>query len=190
MRKEFAMHMNLHKRDVFWQYTTTGWMMYQYQITALAAGATILCYDGSPLVNIPGLIQLMDDVKVTHFGTSPRWLAELDSRSIRVKDLAALENMRCVTSTGSLLMAEQFYSFYKNWPAHIQLASISGGTVSVTSSSELWLITNRISLAAFSMRIRSVLSMLVICNAVYLGLHAKSLTKRAMRFLHPSPLVN
>lgn len=179
------MHMNLHKGDVFWQYTTTGWMMYQYQITALAAGATILCYDGSPLVNLPGLIRLMDNEKVTHFGASPRWLAEVDSRSIQVKDLATLTNMRCVTSTGSLLMAEQFYSFYKSWPPHIQLASISGGTVSMFQSCETRLITERIFSAVSFTPTKLALYMLVNCNAVFWVWLAQCLTRLVTKSPRP-----
>ncbi|CCG83330.1 Acetoacetyl-CoA synthase [Taphrina deformans PYCC 5710] len=128
MRKEYALQCDMHAGDIYWQYTTTGWMMYNYLLTSLAAGVTIVCLDGSPMVNIPGLIKFMEAEKITHYGTSPRWLSELKTQNINPKDLAALESLRCVTSTGSVLVEALFHQFYKSWPTHIQLASVSGGT--------------------------------------------------------------
>lgn len=102
--------------------------MYQYLITALSSGITIICLDGSPLANIKGLIKFIQDEGVTHFGTSPRWLSELKTQGIAPKDFVDLKNLRCVTSTGSVLVSHLFSHFYASWPAHIQLASVSGGT--------------------------------------------------------------
>lgn len=130
MRKEYAMHMNLKRGDIFWQYTTTGWMMYQYLLTSLSAGVTIVCLDGSPMVNIEALLQFIVDEKITHFGTSPRWLGELKTLRVAPRKLnGEMPHLRSVTSTGSALVKDLYYHFYDTWPGHVQLASISGGTV-------------------------------------------------------------
>lgn len=72
MRKEYALHMNLRPGDVYWQYTTTGWMMYQYLLTSLSVGVTIVCLEGSPMIGLERLLEFIAEQKVTHFGTSPR----------------------------------------------------------------------------------------------------------------------
>lgn len=127
-RKEHLLNMDMKKGDIYWQYTSTTWMMWQYQLSALASGAAIVVFDGSPLLDVPGMLKFMDRYKITHFGTSPRWLLEVEKSKLKVKEIASLEAMRCVTSTGSVLSTVQFVDFYKSWPGHINLSSICGGT--------------------------------------------------------------
>ncbi|ORY75798.1 acetoacetate-CoA ligase [Protomyces lactucae-debilis] len=128
MKKEAVLQLDLHPGDVYYQFTTTNWMMYQVLITALSTGATILCLDGSPMVDIPKVLTFMDEIGVTLYGTSPRWLAEVRNLGIVPKDVAPFKRLRQVTSTGSALVTELYYHFYKAWPARVQLSSISGGT--------------------------------------------------------------
>ncbi|BFZ57905.1 hypothetical protein PYCC9005_004960 [Savitreella phatthalungensis] len=128
MRKEYAYHLDMRKGDVFWQYTTTGWMMWQYCVTAVSHGVTVVLLDGSPMVDVPGLLRFIKTEGVTHFGTSPRWLSELKAKNIVPKETLQGSKLRVVTSTGSVLVPDLFHHFYAAWPKHIQLSSVSGGT--------------------------------------------------------------
>jgi acetoacetyl-CoA synthetase len=128
MKKEAVLQLDLHPGDVYYQFTTTNWMMYQVLIMGLSTGATILCLDGSPMIDIPRVLKFMDEVGVTLYGTSPRWLAEVRSLGIVPKEVAPFKRLRQVTSTGSALVTELYHHFYKVWPSNVQLSSISGGT--------------------------------------------------------------
>ncbi|KAL2870008.1 acetoacetyl-CoA synthase [Aspergillus lucknowensis] len=112
------------------QYTTTGWIMYMSAISGLLFGGRTILYDGSPFVPGPRiLVQLLGKYKVTHFGTSPRYLHELRKNGIQPRKEEDLSNLLLVTSTGMVLPESLFEWFYDDgFPAHAQLANISGGT--------------------------------------------------------------
>ena len=110
-------------------FTTAGWMMWNWLASVLASGATIVAYDGSPAH--PGrttLFDLADELGITLFGTSARFLDELRKHGVRPVDTHRLDSVRTVTSTGSPLLPEGFAYVYDAVKADVHLASISGGT--------------------------------------------------------------
>lgn len=129
-KKEHLLHQQIDKDCTFLQYTTTGWIMYLVQVNVLAAGARVIVYDGSPFQPTPeSYIRLMGDLKVTHLGSSPKYFAELQLRKIAPREITDLSNLRLVTSTGMVLSSTLFEWFYDTgFPAHTQLANITGGT--------------------------------------------------------------
>lgn len=128
--KESRLHCDHGPDSTVLQYTTTGWIMYLSAISGLLFGAKAVLYDGSPfLPDVKFLIELAGEHKVTHFGTSPRYLHELRKNNVRPKDVADLSSLRVVTSTGMVLSESLFEWFYdEGFLSHTQLANISGGT--------------------------------------------------------------
>jgi acetoacetyl-CoA synthetase len=132
--KAVALQSDLGAGDVFWWYTTPSWMMWNFQVAGLLAGATIVCYDGSPAYpQTDAVWALAADLRVTFLGTSPAYLAacaKADVRPGRDHDLSAL---RTVGVTGSTLPTPSFHWVAENVGARVQVASISGGTDVVTA---------------------------------------------------------
>jgi acetoacetyl-CoA synthetase len=128
--KESILHSEVSFDSVVLQYTTTGWIMYFLQIANLFAGAQLLLYDGSPFQpDAHAFINLLAHHKVTKFGTSPRWMREIQNRGIAPRDVCDLSNLRTVSSTGMILSEQQFEWFYDvAFPPSVHLANISGGT--------------------------------------------------------------
>jgi acetoacetyl-CoA synthetase len=113
---------------VFW-FTTCGWMMWNWLVSALGSGAAIVCYDGSPSEpDLGALWRLAERTGITHFGTSPRFLAACANAGLRPSEEADLSSVRMLGSTGSPLSPEQFDWVYEHVSADVHLASVSGGT--------------------------------------------------------------
>jgi len=128
--KEHQLHCDVKpgKSKMFW-FTTCGWMMWNWLVSGLSSGATIVLYDGSPSYpNIDKLWRMIDDLGITHFGTSPKFLSACDSNQILPKEFCNLDSLKSILSTGSPLVEEQFDWVYSNVKSDIQLSSISGGT--------------------------------------------------------------
>ncbi|MFW6094078.1 MAG: acetoacetate--CoA ligase [Pseudomonadota bacterium] len=127
--KEHRLHVDLHREDVLFFFTTCGWMMWNWLVSGLASGATLVLYDGSPFHPQPGaLVDLAQREGITVFGVSARYLSALEKAGVepaRSHDLAA---MRSVLSTGSPLTHEGFHYVYRSMKTDVHLASISGGT--------------------------------------------------------------
>ena len=128
--KEHQLHCDIKagKSTMFW-FTTCGWMMWNWLVSGLSSGSTIVLYDGSP--SYPGLERLwkmIDDFNITHFGTSPKFLSACDSANILPNKFCKFGSLESILSTGSPLVEEQFDWIYDNTKADIQLSSISGGT--------------------------------------------------------------
>lgn len=127
--KEHVLHSDVRPGDRLFYFTTCGWMMWNWLVSGLAAGATLLLYDGSPFA--AGGAVLFDYAaaeKMTHFGTSAKFIdaaAKLGLTPGKTHDLAAL---RAMFSTGSPLSPEGFDWVYREIKQDILLASISGGT--------------------------------------------------------------
>ncbi len=127
--KEHVLHGDVKPGDRLFYFTTCGWMMWNWLASGLAAGATLLLYDGSPSLgggNI--LFDFAADERMTHFGTSAKFidsLAKLGLRPAATHDLGALRTM---FSTGSPLAPEGFDYVYGNVKQDLCLSSISGGT--------------------------------------------------------------
>ena len=128
--KEHRLHVDLHAgRDLLFWFTTCGWMMWNWLVSALATGAAIVLYDGSPTYPGPAALwSLAERHGITHFGTSPKFLAACDNVGLRPGDAVELDSVRAVLSTGSPLNAEQFDWVYDAVAPDVHLASISGGT--------------------------------------------------------------
>jgi acetoacetyl-CoA synthetase len=128
--KEHVLHVDIRREDRVFYATTCGWMMWNWLVTALATGTTIVLYDGAPLPPTrPAVLwDLAAAEGVTVFGTSARYLAlaeKLGLAPARTHDLAAL---RAVLSTGSPLAPQSFDYVYRDISRTVQLASVSGGT--------------------------------------------------------------
>ena len=127
--KELALHTDLRSDDVLFYFTTCGWMMWNWLVSGLAIGATIVLYDGAPLSPDPRVLWRMAETeRVTAFGTSARYLAVLEKEGVQPQHECDLSALRAVLSTGSPL-AEHSYDFvYRSIGGDLRLSSISGGT--------------------------------------------------------------
>jgi len=127
--KEHVLHVDLKRDDKIYYFTTCGWMMWNWLVSGLAIGATILLYDGSPFYPDAGAIfQLAHDEKMTIFGTSARYIAGVEKAGLIPKEKFDLASLNTMCSTGSPLSEESFQFVYRDIKKDIDLASISGGT--------------------------------------------------------------
>ena len=127
--KELALHCDVKKDDRVFYFTTCGWMMWNWFISSLATGATIVCFDGNPFYPRPdALINMADDLNLTLFGTSAKYLASLESAGVKPNEISDFPYLRAITSTGSPLSDESFEYVYRDWKTDVQLSSIAGGT--------------------------------------------------------------
>ncbi|CCM02494.1 uncharacterized protein FIBRA_04595 [Fibroporia radiculosa] len=127
MKKEFTICADLQPQDVFFYYTTTGWMMWNWLISALSVGCTLVLYDGSPLRDPAYLWRLVDELGITLFGTSAKYIDSL-SKVYKPAEHHTLTSLRHIYSTGSPLASPLFDFVYVHIKADILLASITGGT--------------------------------------------------------------
>jgi acetoacetyl-CoA synthetase len=127
--KEHRLHTDVKPGDRFFYFTTCGWMMWNWLVSALASEAALVLYDGSPLHPGPEVLwRIAADEGVTIFGTSPRYLAALEKAGYRPRERHAIASLRTVLSTGSPLGPEQYDFVASSIGPDVQLASISGGT--------------------------------------------------------------
>jgi acetoacetyl-CoA synthetase len=127
--KELVLHTDLKREDKIFYYTTCGWMMWNWLVSSLAVGATVVLYDGSPFhPDGNALWDLVDDVGVSIFGTSAKWLAATDKAGIKPGETHKLLQLKTVLSTGSPLAPETYDYVYREIKDRVLLASISGGT--------------------------------------------------------------
>ncbi len=127
--KEHLLHTDVKPGDRLFYFTTCGWMMWNWLASGLAAGATLVLYDGSPFH--PGPASLWDLAAgegVTIFGTSPKYLSALEKAGYRPREHHGLAVLRTLLSTGSPLAPEQYDFVAGAIGPDVQLASISGGT--------------------------------------------------------------
>jgi acetoacetyl-CoA synthetase len=126
--KEHMLHTDVSEDDVVFYFTTAGWMMWNWLVSGLFAGATVVLWDGSPAhPSADALWQMAEDLGVTVFGTSPKFLSMCDKAGLRPGKDHDLK-VRAVLSTGSPLSIENFRWVYAEVGADVQLASIAGGT--------------------------------------------------------------
>jgi acetoacetyl-CoA synthetase len=127
--KELVLHSDLERDDRIFYFTTCGWMMWNWLVTSLAVGATVVLYDGAPFIAGRQVIwDLVQAERLTVFGTSAKWLAlaeKAGNRPVRTHDLSALKS---ILSTGSPLAAPSFDYVYRDVKSDVRLSSISGGT--------------------------------------------------------------
>jgi len=127
--KEQILHTDLKRESTIFYFTTCGWMMWNWLVSALGVGATVVLYDGNPFHPGPeALWQMAQDEKITVFGTSAGYLAALQSTGLVPGEAFDLAPLRTILSTGSPLSMEGFEFVYDQIKTDLQLASISGGT--------------------------------------------------------------
>ena len=127
--KEHQLHCDLGREDVFFYFTTCGWMMWNWLVSGLASGATLVLYDGSPFANQGRLLlDAIDREKITIFGTSAKFISALEKADIKPRLSHNLDSLRTILSTGSPLAHESFDYVYREFKADVCLSSIAGGT--------------------------------------------------------------
>jgi acetoacetyl-CoA synthetase len=127
--KELALHTDLGPGDALFYFTTCGWMMWNWLVSGLAVGATVVLYDGAPLAPDPAILWRMASAeRVSVFGTSAKYLAMLEKEGVRPRELVDVAPLRAICSTGSPLAAHSYDFVYRDIKADVRLSSISGGT--------------------------------------------------------------
>jgi len=127
--KELRLHCDLTPDDTIFYFTTCGWMMWNWVISSLAVGSTLVLFDGNPFYPAPdALLKMADELDISIFGTSAKYIASLEDAGVKPKQISAFPKLKAITSTGSPLSSESFEYVYREWKTDIQLSSIAGGT--------------------------------------------------------------
>ncbi|OOV87542.1 acetoacetate--CoA ligase [Oceanospirillum linum] len=127
--KEHLLHTDVKRDDVLFYYTTCGWMMWNWLVSGLATGCTVLLYDGSPFHPRPNVLwNIAEEEGISIFGTSAKYIAALEKVGEKPRETHNLEKLKAVLSTGSPLAHESFDYVYRDIKADLCLSSISGGT--------------------------------------------------------------
>ena len=127
--KELMLHCDLRRDDTILYFTTCGWMMWNWLVSSLGVGATVVLYEGSPFHPKPNhLWRMAERLGITVFGTSPKYVAACEKAGLAPGKQYDLSKLRAVLSTGSPLTVENFRWVYDNVKRDLQLSSISGGT--------------------------------------------------------------
>lgn len=124
--KEHVLHCDLTKEKSTFFFTTCGWMMWNWLVSGIYTGATIVLYEGSPAFPSPQyFFEMINREKINIFGTSPKFLKALEDTSAKFGEYPTLQ---AILSTGSPLLPEQFDYVYNEIKSDVLLGSISGGT--------------------------------------------------------------
>ncbi len=128
--KELVLHTDLTRDDTIFYFTTCGWMMWNWLVSSLAVGATVVLYDGSPLPDArPAILwDMAEGEGITVFGTSAKWIALTEKAGLRPRETHDLSRLEAILSTGSPLAAHGFDYVYRDVKRDVRLSSISGGT--------------------------------------------------------------
>ncbi len=127
--KELLLHTDLKREDRVFYFTTLGWMMWNWLVSALAVGSTIVLYDGAAFPEESDLLwRMADEENLTVFGTSAKYLAMCEKSGFKPGTVHDLSALRTILSTGSPLSTDSFDYVYSEIKQDLHLASISGGT--------------------------------------------------------------
>ncbi|GLB37018.1 putative AMP-binding enzyme [Lyophyllum shimeji] len=157
--KDQQTHMGISAHDTYFQYTTTGWMMWTFMLSGLACGARIILYDGSPFYpDLRTYLKFIDKQGVSVLGTSPRFLAEIAGRGLKPLEIGSFEALRVIACTGAVLTPPMFEWTQKEFGGdRIHLVSTSGGTdicaSFVTGASSLPVYAGEISCKSLGMKV-------------------------------------
>mgnify|MGYP003110436127 FL=1 len=127
--KEHRLHGDLGADDVLFYFTTCGWMMWNWLVSGLQTGATLVLYDGNPAYpDATRLFDVIDAEKITHFGTSAKFVQAVEKAGAVPRDSHDLSTLRTLYSTGSPLLHESYDFLYEKVKPDLLVSSISGGT--------------------------------------------------------------
>ena len=127
--KELHFHCDLKREDTIFYFTTSGWMMWNWLLSALSIGSTVVLYDGSPFYpDGKEMWRLAEELEFSVFGTSAKYIDACRENNIFPSTFSNLPKLRSILSTGSPLVEESFEYVYKHVKKNVHLASISGGT--------------------------------------------------------------
>ena len=127
--KEHRLHTDVRAGERLFYFTTLGWMMWNWLVSGLASGATLLLYDGSPFAGHGRvLFDFAEAEDMTHFGTSAKFIDAIAKAGLKPKETHRLDKLRAILSTGSPLLPEGFDYVYEHVKSDVCLSSISGGT--------------------------------------------------------------
>lgn len=127
--KEHKLHCDIKPGETLFYFTTCGWMMWNWLVSGLAAGATLALYDGSPFApDERVLFDYVDTAKINIFGTSAKFIDAVRKSGLKPRETHDLSSMRTILSTGSPLVPESFEFVYEDIKSDVALCSISGGT--------------------------------------------------------------
>jgi acetoacetyl-CoA synthetase len=127
--KEHQLLVDLNRNDIFFYFTTCGWMMWNWLVSGLATGATVVLYDGSPFADGGRvLLDVIDSEGISVFGTSAKFIAALEKAGHKPMQSHSLNKLKTILSTGSPLAHESFEYVYRDIKRDVCLSSISGGT--------------------------------------------------------------
>jgi acetoacetyl-CoA synthetase len=127
--KEHQLHCDIGPEDTLFYFTTCGWMMWNWLISGLASGATLVLYDGSPFADEGNvLLNAIDREGITVFGTSAKFISGIEKAGLAPRVSHDLSSLKTILSTGSPLSHESFEYVYRDVKEDVLLASIAGGT--------------------------------------------------------------
>jgi len=127
--KELIIHTDLKREDTIFYITTCSWMMWNWLLSSLGAGATVVLYDGNPMHPDPSAMwKLAQDLRINIFGLSASYVNALRAQGVRPGSMYDLSALTQISQTGSPLSAEGFQYVYKEIKADLHFNSISGGT--------------------------------------------------------------
>ena len=127
--KELGLHTDLHSKEKILYYTTCGWMMWNWLLSSMYFGSTIVLYEGNPFYpSYDSLLKIINNNSINVFGTSAKYISYLQSEGIKPKEKYDFKKLRLILSTGSTLTEENFDYVYDRFKEDVQLSSISGGT--------------------------------------------------------------
>ena len=127
--KELMLHTDLKRSDRFCYYTTCGWMMWNWMVSGLATGATLVLYEGSPFYpQADAMFNLIDDQKITVFGTGAKTISAWQKAGVKPRESHSMATLKTLLSTGSPLAPESFDYVYADIKKDLCLSSIAGGT--------------------------------------------------------------
>ena len=127
--KELVLHTDLTAADTMFYYTTSAWMMWNWMISSLAVGSTIILYDGSPTYpHFDALFDIIEQEGVSIFGTSAKYLSSLEKNHIKPNEKYDLSQLKTILSSGSPLNPGNYDYVYAHIKKDLMLCSISGGT--------------------------------------------------------------
>jgi len=127
--KEQTLHCDIHPGDRVFYFTTLGWMMWNWLVSALASKAALVLYDGSPFYPDGEVLwRYAEDIDLTVFGTSAKYIDAMKKAGLHPLDKFDLSALRTIASTGSVLAPESFDYVYQGIKQDVCLASVSGGT--------------------------------------------------------------